>query len=279
MDVIIVCHTEYGDVRNKKVIFTKNPIGVIDGVKNLDMIAKKYGAKVTYAICPETVTDFPKKLDCEVALHIHPGWEKFSTDGYQYHVGDIYLKNNCEQSSYSTVLRDYSYGEQFLMIREGKKHIIKTLGVVPQTFLAGRWSINNDTVKAMIGNGMNRDCSAMAGQKASHFDWSKLPRICLPYYPSEYDYQIAGNQPLLIIPISQLIKGGSVNPEVARTYGVDWLKLGFLEYYLRKVPLFHICLHSPCMIDKYYVGVMDSLLRYIVKHKNINFKYVAEIDY
>ncbi len=278
MDVIIVCHTEFGRIKDKKVIAVKDPNGFVDSIKNLLNVTDKYGAKVTFAICPEVAQYFPIKLECEIGLHIHPGWQEFKVDGTRFYVGDKFLRLNCNQSSTSTVLRDYSYSDQVYMIEIGKNYLIKIFGIIPKVFVAGRWSINNDTVKALIGTGFTHDCSAIAHTKANHYDWSKLPKRCMPYNPNSNDYQEKGDLPLLIVPISQMIKGGNANPEMARVYGVNWLKLAFKDYFIRKMSLFHICLHSPCMIDPFYVEVMDKLLKYIAGHEGIQFKYASEIS-
>ncbi len=278
MDVIIVCHTEFGIVCNKQVIATKDTIGVTDGVQSLRDITDNYDAKVTYVVCPEVVGSLPfLGINSEIGLHIHPGWQKFDKEGIEFYVGDEYLGKHCKQSTDSTVLRDYSFEEQLGRIITGRDYLAEVLGVEPKSFVAGRWSINNDTVKALIEAGFTHECSAMAHHKEKHFDWSKLPRICMPYHPSERDYQVKGDLHLLIVPISQMIRGGNVNPEVARIYGVNWLKLCFEEYYRRGMPLFHICLHSPCMTDGYYVGVMDKLLGFIAKHKGVEFKFASEV--
>ncbi len=278
MDVIIVCHTEFGTVSNRKTVFTKDPIGVVSGVENLAEVSSKYGAKVTYAVCPEVASYFPNNVEGEIALHIHPGWEKFSVDGVSFYVGDMLLRQKCPQLSTSSVLRDYSLSEQSLLVKEGIRNIETTLGKTPQVFVAGRWSVNNDTVKALVANGILRDCSASAHSKMAHYDWSRLPRICLPYHPSDNDYQRSGNSPLLVVPISQMVKGGNVNPEMARVCGLLWLQLCFKEFWIRKVPLFHICLHSPSMVDKYFVSVMDKLLGFIAKHDGVKFKFVSGIS-
>ncbi len=278
MDVIVVCHTEFGTVSNKKTVFTKDPIGVVSGVENLAEIADKYGAKITYAVCPEVASYFPKNVEGEIALHIHPGWERFSVDGVSFYVGDMLLRQKCPQLSTSTVLRDYSLEEQTMIVKEGMGIVKSVLGKTPLTFLAGRWSMDNNTVKAIVANGIMRDCSASAHSNMAHYDWSRLPRICLPYHPSDSDYQETGNSPLLIVPISQMVKGGNVNPEMARVCGLLWLQLCFKEYWVRKVPLFHICLHSPSMVDKYYVSVMDKLLGFIARHHGVEFKFTSEIS-
>lgn len=279
MEVIVVCHTESGFVQNKRLIFSKKAIsGVAKGVKNLIKIAEKYSAKVTFAVCPEVVEYFPKHIKHEVGLHIHPGWEEGKYQGYRYYVGDAYLKQHCPQTKLSTVLWDYSYKEQKELIMAGKDHIMETLGIKPKSFVAGRWSENNDTHKALVDAGITHDCSPNTSNKANHFDWSKLPRICMPYYPSPRDYQKEGDLSLLVIPISQYYPRGNVTPEHEPVVGLAWLKACFLEYKMQNLPLFHICLHSPSMVDSHYIQVMDKLLNFISNHK-VEYKFASDIKY
>ena len=278
MDVIIVCHTEFGFVKNNKVIASKNAVsGVKDGVSNLIKIVDKYGAKVTFAVMPEVVDYFPKNIVHEIGLHIHPGWKEFREDGVGYMVGDSYLKSKCKQSSVSTILRDYSYEEQLGLISAGKNYIFEKLNVMPKVFVAGRWSINNDTIKALVESDMTHECSACAHAKPSHYDWSQLPRICMPYHPNKDDYQKAGNSHLLVLPISQYFPVGNINPEAIPNVGLDWLKACFLEYYEQGAPFFHICIHSPSMTDPYLFTGMDNFISFISGHKNISFKFASEI--
>lgn len=277
MDVIIVCHTEFGFVHDKGIIFDKKATdGVKGGVLNLIKLSKKYGAKITFAICPEVADYIPLKISQEIGLHLHPGWQEFEEAGFKFNIGDSYLKKNCKQSSNSTVLWDYPYDEQVDMIKTGRDYLNKVFGYNPTSFVAGRWSLNNDTIKALVETGFTHDCSAPAHSKPSHHDWSKLPRICMPYHPSKDDYQKRGNLPLLMVPISQFFPRGSVNVESVPFYGLSWLKACFLEYYNQDTPLFHICLHSPSMTDNYFISAMDNLLSFISKHKDINFKFVSE---
>ncbi|TSC95180.1 MAG: hypothetical protein CEN87_192 [Parcubacteria group bacterium Licking1014_1] len=278
MDIIIVCHTEFGFVRNKRIIFDKKAVsGVRNGVLNLIKTAEKYGAKTTFAVVPEVAGYFPKNAKHEIGLHIHPGWQEFKEFGFKFNIGDKYLRENCKQATYSTVLRDYSYGEQFDMIKTGKDYLNKAFGYNPTSFVAGRWSLNNDTIRVLIETGFTHDCSAPAHSKPSHHDWSKLPRICMPYHPNKDDYQKKGDLSMLIVPISQFFPIGSVNVESVPFYGISWLRACFLEYYKQNVPLFHICLHSPSMTDNYFISAMDDLLSFISKHKDINFKFALEI--
>lgn len=278
MDIIIVCHTEFGFVSNKKLISDKKAVsGVKDGVSNLIKIVEKYRAKVTFAVMPEVVDYFPKNIKHEIGLHIHAGWQEFQEAEFKFNVGDSYLKKNCKQSLNSTVLWDYPYDEQVDMIKTGRDYLNKVFGYSPTSFVAGRWSLNNDTIKALVETGFTHDCSATAHSKPSHHDWSKLSRICMPYHPSKEDYQKKGDLPILIVPISQFFPGGSVNVESVPFYGLSWLKACFLEYYKQDAPLFHICLHSPSMTDSYFISAMDNLLSFISKHKDINFKFASEI--
>jgi len=277
MDIIIVCHTEFGRVYNKEIIFDKSIQGSELGVLNLVKVAEKYGAKITFAVMPEIVKSFPKNINHEIGLHIHPGWQEFEKAGFKFNIGDKYLRENCKQSIDSTVLKDYSYEEQLDMIKTGKNCLSGILNCNPKTFVAGRWSLNNDTIKALVETGFAHDCSAVAHSRPSHHDWSRLPRICMPYHPNKDDYQKKGDMPLLVVPISQFFPVGSVSVESIPFYGILWLKACFLEYYKQDVPLFHICLHSPSMTDDYFISAMDSLLSFISKHKNINFKFVSEI--
>ncbi len=278
MDVIIVCHTEFGLVHDKLVIADKNSTdGVEKGVPNLIKIADNYGAKVTFAVMPEVVKYLPENIKHEIGLHIHPGWEEFRLHGINFHIGDTYLKKHCEQSVSSTVLRDHSYSEQLNLIKTGKEYLSDFFGIEPKVFVAGRWSINNDTIKALIEAGITHDCSAPAHAKQAHYDWSRLPRICMPYTPNEKDYQEKGSLPLLIIPISQYFPSGNVNPEIIPFVGLPWLKACFLEYYKQDLPLFHICLHSPCMVDPYFISSMSELLNFISEHK-VKFRFASEVQ-
>ncbi|HEY3422383.1 MAG TPA: PTS alpha-glucoside transporter subunit IIBC, partial [Methanocellaceae archaeon] len=246
-------------------------------------VADKYGAKVTFAVMPEVVEYFPKSdgqglvsTRHEIGLHIHPGWEDFKMHGEHYDVGDMYLRGHCKMSSTSTALRDYPYAEQLEMIKAGKERVSEVLGVEPKIFVGGRWSINNDTVKALIKTGFTHECSAPALKKRRHYDWSKLSRICMPYHPSASDYQQKGDLPLLMVPISQTLLGASVSPEIVPIVGRRWLESCFAEYYRLSLPLFHICLHSPSMTDPYYAEQMDELLRFIAKH-DVSFKCASEV--
>jgi hypothetical protein len=280
MDVILVCHTEPGYVKGRRLIFSKiAPEGVTRGVEYLSSMADLHGAKVTFAVMPEAAKLIPESLAHEVGLHVHPGAEKLLTGKYRVLIGDKYLREHCRTSSTSTVLRDYPYEEQLAMIAAGKDCLRDVLGVRARTFVAGRWSVNDATIRALIAEGFTHDCSAVPHKPSAHYDWSRLPRICMPYHPDRDDYQRRGTLPLLVVPVSQSLLGASVTPELAPMVGLPWLKACFEEYYRQGMPLFHVCLHSPSMTDPYYRDVMDSLLRFIAGH-DVRFRFASEIgDY
>lgn len=277
MDVIIVCHTEFGFVAGRQIIFDKKGVdGVRGGVINAKDIAEKYGAKITFAVCPETAEFFPKGIHHEIGLHIHPGWEKFRWKNFEWYVGDAYLRKHCRQSLNSTVLRDYPFGEQKNMIQAGACLLEEHFGTRPKVFVAGRWSENGDTMRALTTLGFTHDCSAPPHLKTDHFDWSRIPRICLPYHPDENDYQKKGGVPLLIIPISRMLFRGIANPELAPLFGYPWLKASFLEYYNQQVPIFHICFHSPSMTSPYFMNTLDKYLQFL-SHHQVRYRFASEI--
>jgi peptidoglycan/xylan/chitin deacetylase (PgdA/CDA1 family) len=278
MDVIILCHTECGFVNKGVVIYDKNAVsGVKVGVPNLIKLADKYGAKITFAVCPEVADCFPGNTDHEIALHIHPGMQKYRYKEFNWTTGDLYLRKHTHQSIDSTVLQDYPYREQAEMIKTGKDYLTGKFNRDIRAFVAGRWSLNNDTVKVLVENGITHDCSAPAHSISDHYEWSRLPRICMPYRPSAADYQSKGDLPILMVPISQTFLGGTVTPEGIPTFGYSWLKACFSEYYKQAVPLFHLCLHSPSMTDDYFISAMDKLLSFISGHEGINFKFAPQI--
>ncbi len=279
MDIILVCHTELGFVSNKIIVGDKKATrGVSEGAANLAKLADKYQAKVTFCVCPEAAVVFPKGLNHEIGLHIHPGWEKLNYGPHSWFVGDEYLKANCRQSLTSTALRDFPYDEQLNMISKGKQLLEQEFDKPIKVFTAGRWSVNNDTVKALVSEGFTHDCSAPAHSISDHYDWIKLQRIQMPYHPAQNDYQAAGDLPITMIPVSQTLFGGTASVEGETVYGLPWLKAAFKEYYVSGVPLFHLSIHSPAMTDQHYIDMMDEFLAFAAKHKNINFKFASEIN-
>jgi peptidoglycan/xylan/chitin deacetylase (PgdA/CDA1 family) len=277
MDVIVVCHTEYGRVRGREVVYDKSAVeGVTRGVRSLAAVASRHGAKITFAVMPEVAQHFPGGLDHEVGLHVHPGSEKVRCGGEIVRIGDEYLQELCPSGQTSSALRDYSYEEQLALIGAGKDCIEDSLGTTPTVFVAGRWSVNNDTIRALIRSGFTHDCSAVPAAGPAHYDWSRLPRICMPYRPDDEDYQRPGGASLLVVPVSRSMLGASVTPELAPRVGLPWLKACFTEYYRQALPLFHIYLHSPCMTDPYFVGAMDGLLEFIARH-DVTFRFASEV--
>jgi peptidoglycan/xylan/chitin deacetylase (PgdA/CDA1 family) len=277
MDVCIVCHTEFGFVRNKHISFAKDAHeGVTRGVVNLAELAEACGAKITFAVCPETAEYFPRGLPHEVGLHVHAGWEVFRDHDQEWIVGDSYLRKHCEQGNDSTNLNDHTLQEQREMIQKGKEYVQHVLRESTKVFVAGRWALNNDTIQALVSEGFTHDCSAVPHSKAN-YDWSALPRMALPYHPSNENYQKKGDVPLLIVPVSRALFGISANPESALICGLSWLKACFLEYYSQGASVFHIALHSPTMTDVFYRSIMKEFLFFIARHKDIRFRFASEI--
>jgi hypothetical protein len=93
--VIVVCHAEYGCVKNKEVIYEEKRVkSVRRGVLNPVAIVNRYGAKITFAVMPETVEHFPKNVgNHEIGLHIHSGWVEKRYKTFRWYAGDKYLMN------------------------------------------------------------------------------------------------------------------------------------------------------------------------------------------
>jgi hypothetical protein len=78
------------------------------------------------------------------------------------------------------------------------------------------------------------------------------------------NYQAHGDLPLLIGPISQMLRTGNVNPEMVPLVWLSRLLAGFLDH-SQCVPLFHLCVHSPAMTDAYFVSATDGLRKFVSK--------------
>lgn len=279
VQVIVVCHTECGYVDNKELIYEKKSFdGVTKGVRNLAAIAKRYEAKITFAVMPEAANYFPKEIsNHEIGLHIHSGWVEKKYKNFRWFLGDQYLMEHCKTSNNSAELKNLNFEDQLNLIETGKDYLIDKLKTEPKVFVAGRFSENNDTIKALVQTGFTHDLSASPNPKSNTTSvWSKIPRICMPYHPSSDDYQKKGDLPLLIVPISQFFPFGNVSPEEARYAGISTLKACFMEYYRQNLPLFHIYVHSLCMTDSWFCSVMDELLHFVSKH-NVKFIFASQV--
>lgn len=256
MKIIITCHSELGTSNNKIISFDKKYIkNVESNLVNTLNIIRKNRAKIFFAIMPEIIDYFDSNIInsdiAEIGLHIHPDDNLLIKKG----VSDYKNKG----------LRNYNYKKQKKMINTGKKIIEKEFDVNIQSFVAGKWSINNDTTKILEELKFDYDCSPCPQFTSEYCDWSDLKRISLPYTPDINDYQSQGNINIAMIPVSKDILGGVASPE--NLNGLNFLKACFKEYYTQNLPLFHICLHSPSMFSIYYQKVFDNLLQYINIHK------------
>jgi hypothetical protein len=247
MEIVIVCHVEFGYATNTVVFDRTTRTGAVDGVKNTIRLADSFGAKVSFMIMPEVLQAIKgiEFGDHEVGLHIHPD--------------DTFLKSKGLGGLEN--LRDYGLQQQKDIISSGREIIQDVLGVSVKTFVAGRWSVNNETIKALVELGFTHDGSAIPDSISNFYDWTKLPRISMPYRPSERNYQLKGDTELVIVPVSKMIRGGIVSPE--NRMGLGFLKAAFKEYALLGMPVFHIAFHSPAMTSRHYQTVFNELLKHM----------------
>jgi len=269
MIILVVCHVEPGYATESTVVFetglslshaVSHAEGVANGVRNALRIAEKFGP-ISLMMTPESLQaargiDF---RDHEVGVHVHPRDHLLVRSGFGEH----------------KYLRDHSLAEQEAMISEAKQIVDDAMGVDARTFVAGTWSVNNETVRALVGLRFSHDCSPCPGFVFRSCNWAGLPRICGPYMPSGANYQLVGDTPLVMVPVSMDITGGIVSPE--SNMGLGFLKAAFREYYDMGVPVFHIAFHSPAMTSHRYQKNLSTLLGYISEY-DVRFCRVSEVE-
>jgi len=124
---------------------------------------ESFGVKLSFMVMPNVPeaiagTDFGNN---ETGLHIHPDDSCLIGKG----VG----RPGCP--------RDYGSEHQKNMISVGKEIAEDMLGVTPRTFVAGRWSANDQTVRALVKLGFTHDASPRFGSVSNCCDWRKLFHI------------------------------------------------------------------------------------------------------
>ena len=259
-----MCHVESGYATHRSVIFDKKRReGSIDGVKNAILISDKLGATVSFMIMPEVLEAFSgfDFRNHEVGLHIHPD--------------DLILVKEGLGSEVYRPLREYDLVEQRNMISAGKRLVIGSLGATPRTFAAGRWSVGNDTLRALVELGFTHDASGCPQFLSGSCDWRKLPRICMPYRPSRHDYQTTGDMEITMVPVSMEITGGILGPE--NSAGLRFLRAVLHEYADLGVPLVHVAFHSPAMTSPHYQNVFSQLLEW-TRGLGGNFRKLSEVQ-
>lgn len=262
LDTVIVCHTEFGYATNEVIFDNDYKQGATDGVQNSMLISDRFGAIVSFMMKPE-VLESVSGLDFgnhEVGLHIHPD------DRYLVKQGVGGDDDN---------LRGYDFERQRDMIAVGKEAVRTVLGVVPRTFVAGKWSIGNETLRALVELGFSHDASGCPQFSSRSCDWGKLPRICMPYTPSRDDYQAAGDVQITMVPASKEITTGLINPE--NNAGLAFLRAAVCEYVESEAPLLHIAYHSPALTSASYRTTFSDLLQ-IISGFNAKFRPLSEVE-
>lgn len=106
----------------------------------------------------------------DVQLHTHPGWRDDPHDFPE-------LRKLKSEKSYLSQEKDFmaklSQDQQEQILREGMDMIEDWTGVRPVAHRSGGYSINNDTISALVAVGIALDSSMYSGHAHSEVTWSQ----------------------------------------------------------------------------------------------------------
>jgi hypothetical protein len=169
---------------DKNYVHTGKYRNVSEGIPRLLDIFDHFNVKATWLITPDVAHhsgDFFMELakKHEVGCHVHPEYFDGSIKGMQT----------------QKILPLFSYEKQLDMIQEASKVIRQNVGANPRSFRAGRFGINNDTLRALVLCGFNLDCSM-----TPFLDWG-FHETLSSFKVSPYFLRI-GSSEILEIPVT-----------------------------------------------------------------------------
>jgi peptidoglycan/xylan/chitin deacetylase (PgdA/CDA1 family) len=148
-------------------------------------IADDYGVKFTFLVTGEVArekADLIKRClrKHEIGCHTHP----------YYHNE---FKGRQPNDFYGSKLSEYTFTEQFSMIKKDTETIRRMIGIQPRSFRAGRLGINMETLFVLEKLGYCVDSSVKSAR------WS------VPYHPSHINLRKFGDATLVEVPVSGFI--------------------------------------------------------------------------
>lgn len=162
----------------------------------------------------------------------------------------------------SDCLSDYPFDDQRQLISAGIDEFVDVVGTRPESFVAGNWSENRDTLNILEDAGFRYDGSVLPGHRSDCADWSRVPRLAQPYRPDLRDCQARGSARILYLPVFQGLWGQYLTPEIMHSLRLAYFKAALKEAAVSGATVIHMYFHSPMAMDPYYLAEFSSVVDY-----------------
>ncbi len=175
------------------------------GVYRIAEIFQRYGFSATFFVdcyehtfwgetCIEEVCQNLANMNQDVQLHTHPAWRD---DVYDYQ----WLRDLKKKKSYFPQSLDFmsklSFSQQVECLEHGITLLKKWLGKAPVAHRSGGYSINQETIEALVKTGIELDSSMNAAHQNSQVVWSQNKVVCkeglieLPVTIFDYKFELS----------------------------------------------------------------------------------------
>ncbi len=222
--------------------------------------ADKYRLPMTFAMTPAALRVNETDLSGhEVGVHLHP-----QDALLQKRLGPkMVLSSDC--------LAGYPEKDQSTLIETAKEVFEDIEGGSPRTFVAGRWSENNTTMKLLCDAGFRFDGSPLPGHLSDCADWTRIPRLAQPFCPSLEDCQARGSMNFLYIPVYQGLWNHYLTPENIHLLGASYFKAALKEALIGGAEVVHMFFHSPMAIDSFFLSEFTTVVEYAQDDLGVQF--------
>lgn len=244
---------------DKNYVHTGEYRNISEGIPRLLDIFDDFNARSTWLITPDVAQhsgNFFKKLakKHEIGCHVHPEYFDGSIKGMK-------LKK---------ILPLFSYEKQVEMVQEASDMIRKNVSVNPTSFRAGRFGINNDTLRALVSCGFNVDCSM-----TPFLDWDFHGTLASSEVSPRFLH--VGPSDILEIPVT-IVRPFHLSPAWLRpswSDGSDMINVMKIRARSKETPLvLNMMFHSmelvdpnPFLTSKRFFENMRSVLQYASEHR------------
>jgi peptidoglycan/xylan/chitin deacetylase (PgdA/CDA1 family) len=252
---------------NKRYVHTGEYQNIRRGIPRLLEVFDDFKAKPTWLLTPDVAqncgdffTELAKKH--EIGCHVHPE----------------YFRGPIKGMKMEKILSQFSLQDQLLMVQEASSVIKQNVGVHPRSFRAGRFGVNEDTLRVLKSCGFNVDCSM-----TPFIDWGFHATLS-PSTASPHFIRI-GSGEIFEIPVT-IVYPFSLFPAWLRpsiSSGSDMINVIKVRAESREDPLvLHMMFHSMELIDpnpyfasKKFLNNLRCVLEYAC---NCNFSFVTMSD-